>query len=256
MKRIISFITAVCLIFCLSACGETQIGLTHEKLGKTASPAVVKPEPPPPPKHSPFYLDNVSVDDVILYFNEVCLDSEFVYGGDPSFVQKWTSPIYYTLEGPYTEEDLAVLEGFASWLNTVEGFLGIFETDDVFKRNLRICFGSESEMINEMGPDYYGLDGAVTFWYMDNEIYDAIIFYRSDIDQYTRNSVILEELYNGFGPVQDTAFREDSIIYQGFSVPQSLTPTDELILRLLYHPDIKPGMNADECEEIIRALYW
>ena len=206
--------------------------------------------------HSPIYIPNLSVDDIVTYFNEVCCDSELVYGGDPAFVQKWVSPIYYTLEGTYTNEDIAVLDRFVSWLNTVEGFPGIFVTDDISKRNLRICFSSESEMINEMGYNYYGLDGAVTFWYMDNEIYDAIIFCRSDIDQETRNSVILEELYNGLGPVQDTSLREDSIIYQGFSIPQNLTPIDELIFRILYCPDIKVGMSAAECETVIRTLYW
>lgn len=256
MKRIISFITAACLIFCLSACGKTSVGRTPIKPDKQTASVITKPEIPLPPEHSPFYIPDIPVEDVILYFNEVCLDSEFVYGGDPSFVQKWVTPIYYTLEGTYTEEDLAVLEGFAYWLNTVDGFPGIYKTDDVFNRTLRICFGNESEMINEMGPDYYGLDGAVTFWYMDNEIYDAIIFYRSDIAQETRNSVILEELYNGLGPIQDTALREDSIIYQEFSIPQNLTPMDELIIRLLYHPDILPGMNAEACGKIIRALYF
>ena len=31
---------------------------------------------------------------------------------------------------------------------------------------------------------------------------------------------------------------------------------DWLILKLLYHPDIKCGMNAQQCEEIIRKLYY
>ena len=30
----------------------------------------------------------------------------------------------------------------------------------------------------------------------------------------------------------------------------------ELLLQLLYHPDILPGMNAQECEQVIRALYY
>ena len=31
---------------------------------------------------------------------------------------------------------------------------------------------------------------------------------------------------------------------------------DLLILQLLYHPDIKCGMNASACEEVIRSLYY
>ena len=102
-----------------------------------------------------------------------------------------------------------------------------------------------------------GLDGAVTFWYDgENRIYDEVICIRNDIDQFTRNSVILEEIYNGLGPVQDTSLRSDSLIYQEFSQPQALTQVDELILRLLYHPDMRCGMDAEACETVIRSLYY
>ena len=208
------------------------------------------------PEHSALYIPGVSVEDVILYFNEVCLDSEFINSGDPSFVQKWMVPIYYMLDGSYTEEDIAMLEGFTAWLNQLESFPGIYETDEPGMMNLRISFGNQSHMVNVLGDNFYGMDGGVTFWYRNNCIYDATICYRSDINQYTRNSVILEEIYNGLGPIQDTNLRPDSIIYQGFSEPQALTEIDELILKLLYHPDILPGMNASACEEVIRRLYY
>jgi hypothetical protein len=68
--------------------------------------------------------------------------------------------------------------------------------------------------------------------------------------------VILEEIYNGLGLTQDTILREDSIIWQSYSEPQELTPVDKLLLQLLYHPDIRCGMNAAECEAVIRELYY
>ncbi len=208
------------------------------------------------PEHSALFLPDVPVEDVITYFNEVCLDSEFVNGGDPSIIQKWSEPIFYMLEGSYTAADLLVLQQFEAWLNTVEGFPGISATEDVGAMNMQIHFGSSQDMVNLLGDNFAYMDGGVTFWYMNNEIYRETICYRSDIDQYLRNSVILEEIYNGLGPVQDTELRPDSIIYQQFSQPQCLTPVDELILRLLYHPEIKPGMNAEQCEAVIRSLYY
>jgi hypothetical protein len=68
--------------------------------------------------------------------------------------------------------------------------------------------------------------------------------------------VILEELYNGLGPIQDTSLREDSIIYAGYSEPQALTEIDWLILQLLYHPDLQFGMDTEACAEVIRQLYY
>lgn len=208
------------------------------------------------PKHSALYVPGLSVEDVILYFNEVCLDSEIINSGDPSYVQKWAVPIYYTLYGDYTDEDLATLSEFTHWLNTIEGFPGIREAQSTDLANLHIHFCTQPEMIDLMGENFWGMDGAVTFWYSFNEIYDATICYRTDLDQYLRNSVILEEIYNGLGPIQDTALRPDSLIYQGFSEPQWVTPVDELILKLLYHPSILPGMDAQQCEQVIRSLYY
>ena len=208
------------------------------------------------PEHSELYFPGLSVDDVILYFNEVCLDSEFVNGGDPTVIQKWAAPIYYRISGEYTNKDLSVLNDFVIWLNTIDGFPGIFEATDANPVNLRIYFCNEKNLLNIMGPNFKDLDGAVTFWYDDNIIYDATICYRTEIAQYTRNSVILEEIYNGLGPIQDTTLRPDSIIYQSFSEPQALTDIDELILRLLYHRDILPGMTAEQCEQVIRQLYY
>lgn len=228
---------------------ETQAAETHAAVPEATEPPVTEPA------HASLYIPGVPVEDVITYFSEVCLDSEFVNGGDPSYVQKWTQPIYYTLEGNCTEEDIAVLSAFRDWLNGIEGFPGMFSAGEHQVGNLRICFCTQQEMVDLMGENFEFMDGAVTFWYNHDEIYDAIICYRTEIDQYLRNSVILEEIYNGLGPIQDTVLRPDSIIYQEFSQPQALTALDELILRLLYHPDILPGMDAAQCEQVIRSLY-
>ena len=212
--------------------------------------------PSPKPEHSELYIPGLSAEDVILYFNEVCLDAEIINAGDPSRLQKWSSPIYFMLHGQYTDADLATLSTFTDWLNTIDGFPGIFRTQDLDQASLHIHFCSQQEMLNLMGDHLYGLDGAVTFWYADDVIYNAIICCRTDLDQFLRNSVILEELYNGLGPIQDTNLRSDSIIYADFSEPQTLTEVDRLLLKLLYHPMLQCGMDAEACESVIRQLYY
>ena len=265
MKPTRMLLPLLLLVFFLAGCTheETPTDTTAPSpasgttLAVPEEPTEASSEAPTEPEHSQFYVPGVSVEDVILYFNEVCLDAEFSHSGDASLLQKWTDPIRYTLYGDYTDEDYATLTGFCHWLNQVDGFPGIYETDDPSATSLRIYFGDQEEMITLMGDTFTGMDGAVTFWYDgENEIYDAIICYRNDLDQYLRNSVILEEIYNGLGPIQDTALRPDSIIYAEFSQPQALTDIDELILHLLYHPQIQTGMNAKECEAVIRQLYY
>ena len=111
-------------------------------------------------------------------------------------------------------------------------------------------------MLSILGEWTYDLDGAVTFWYDNNRVHDAIVCVRTDLNQHLRNSVILEELYNGLGPIQDTSLRPDSLIYGGYSEPQELTKIDKLILQLLYHPDMKCSMDSTQCEEVIRSIYY
>lgn len=210
-----------------------------------------------PPEHSPLYIPGVEAEDVILWFNEVCLDGEYINSGDPSVVQKWVEPIVCRVVGTPTEEDLQVLETFADWLNALPGFPGIRITEDPGEVNLRFHFAAAEEMLMIMGENFSGMDGAATFWYSGtNEIYDGQICVRTEIGQYLRNSVILEELYNCLGPMQDTVLRADSIITQEYAEPQKLSQVDELILMLLYHPDILCGMDAGECEAVIRQLYY
>ena len=193
---------------------------------------------------------------MITWFNEVCLAAEFINSGDPSFLQKWDSPIFYMICGEPTDDDLAILETFVQWLNTLEGFPGIREAANAQEANLNIHFCTHEEMLSIMGEWTYDLDGAVTFWYDNNRVHDAIVCVRTDLNQHLRNSVILEELYNGLGPIQDTSLRPDSLIYGGYSEPQELTKIDKLILQLLYHPDMKCGMDSTQCEEVIRSIYY
>lgn len=239
------------------------ISTTTEPEAQPTLPPVTQPDslptesPTTQAAHSQLYIPDIPVEDVVRYFNEVCLDAEYANSGDPSVLQKWEAPIYYTLNGSPTEEDLRIVSQLARQLNEIDGFPGIYETADAWEASLRIHFGTADEMLTLMGDDFVDMDGAVTFWYTDtNAIYDAIICCRTDLDQTLRNSVIMEEIYNALGPIQDTYLREDSIIYAEFSQPQALSEMDELILKLLYHPRLECGMDRAECEAVIRELYY
>ena len=102
---------------------------------------------------------------------------------------------------------------------------------------------------------YEDADGAVQYWYdtYGNYMTSATIGCRTDVEQYVRNSVIQEELINALG-ITDTWLREDSMVYAGYSEPQTLSEMDWLLIGLLYHPDIQCGMSAAECEQVIRNI--
>lgn len=257
-SSVVALLLSLAVLLC--ACGSNAQQPTSTSIVKpsTTLSTTQTPTSPTIPEipHSPLYIEGLSVEDVIRYFNEVTLDAEFVNSGNARLIQKWISPIQYQIMGEPTEQDMEVLNHFTAWLNSIEGFPGISPAKSPLTANLRIHFCSQKEMVSLMGDRFTNTDGAVTFWYTDDIIYDAIICYRTDVSQFVRNSVILEEIYNGLGPIQDTNLRPDSIIYSGFSTPQNLTDVDELILKLLYHPQIQCGMDAAQCEAVIRQLYY
>ena len=98
------------------------------------------------------------------------------------------------------DDDLAMLDSFVQWLNTLEGFPGITRVEDTLHANLQIHFTDAQGLLDIMGPEFTDLDGAVTYWYDYNAIYDGVICVRTDLHRTLRNSVTLEDDVNGDNP--------------------------------------------------------
>lgn len=219
-------------------------------------PTPVTPTAAPAPKgHSSLYIEGVSVEDVIAYFAEVCLDTEYGDKTDGTRIRKWTEPVYYTVGGEPTERDMAVLTDFVGKINAIEGFPGMYPVESL--GDLEIYFYDQVNFENLMGSDFIGSWGGVTFWFDGlYQIYYETISVRTDIPQDARDSIICEEIYNGLGPVQDTSMRDDSLINQWSNSNYTMSAVDELILKLLYHPSITAGMDYAQCEAVIRQIYY
>jgi len=227
----------------------------------TAPPATTIPETEATlPAHSALYLPEYTPQQILEYFEEVVLHVEYPgEGGNPALVQKWTDPIYCRIQGEPTEEDLAVLNDFFAQLNEVPGFPGIYAATEQDPVNLTIGFWEQetfdAEFFDMLQGDY--ATGATQFWYYTdtNDIYTARIGYRTDISQAERNSILIEEIVNTLG-ITDTVLRTDSIVYQYSDENLALSDVDWIILKLLYDPAIRCGMDFDSCSRIIPELYY
>lgn len=260
--RKISVLTVV--VFLLAAlCGCHVIGNfgpnMETPLATSESETAARKETTGEPDESETHTQDMTTDEVINYFCEVVLKTEYSDGvGDATLVQKWTDRICYRIYGEATEQDKLILTEFFQQLNEIEGFPGIVPAGENDLTDLALYFYDYESFNRSFGEflNYEMADGAVQYWYYTdtNVIYDARIGYRTDVDQYTRNSVLLEEVFNGLG-ITDTVLREDSIAYQGFSQPQELSEIDWLMIKLLYHPKMKAGMNREECARLIREIY-
>ncbi len=215
---------------------------------------------PAEPEHSELYLPEYSQEQIIEYFEEIALNMEYADGeGDTSLVQKWISPIRYRIYGSPTDEDLRVLEDLFNRLNEIEGFPGIYEASDDEYEELTISFLDYEDFYAAFSTflNYEEAYGATQFWYYTdtNEIYTANVGYRTDIDQTTRTSILLEEIVNVLG-TSDTVLREDSVVYQYSNDNLELSDVDWIILKLLYNPAISCGSDYEECRESICELYY
>lgn len=261
MGRWICLLVSIALLLGLWGCVEVpQGGRLPTQATIPLSPSVGADPVPSVPEHSPLYLPHCALEQMLEYFEEVVLRIEYSDDtGNPALVQKWLSPIRYRIRGDATQADLVVLSDLFAQLNQIPGFPGIWEAEDGEPAELTLHFLNEedfnaifSEVVN--GENAYG---ATQFWYYTatNEIYSADIGYRTDMDQTTRNSVLIEEIINTLG-ITDTEVRTDSIVYQYSNDNTALSDVDWVILRLLYDPAIRCGMDLESCSKVIAALYY
>ena len=260
LKRFLPFL---CCALLLSACSvldapETVYPTYVTENETTAATTEATIPADTKPLHSMLYLEGYTTGQITEYFNEVVLSMEYTDGtGDATLVQKWLSPIFYSVYGDPTEEDLDVLYALFDRLNAIPGFPGIYAADDQNAENLSLNFYSAQQFRDEFSSVVNGEDayGATQFWYYTetNELYTARIGYRTDISQTERNSILLEEIINTLG-FSDSVLREDSIVYQYSNENLELSDVDWVILALLYDPAIQAGMNADNCAQIIEQL--
>ena len=61
---------------------------------------------------------------------------------------------------------------------------------------------------------------------------------------------------NAIGFSNDTVLRQDSVIYEKYTENYALSEMDLILLKLLYHPLIKPDMTKDQCFDVIKKLYY
>ena len=212
-----------------------------------------------PEGHSRYYLEGYNVDQIITYFNEVCLDTESkINMGNTNAIQKWSNTVYYKVYGDYTDEDVKTISDFAKLLNGIHGFPGMYSASADKDVNLPLYYCTYYEMIERLGEGAANADGAGTYWYNSktNSIIKGIICCQTVLEQDYRNVVTMHEIYNIIGAPNDTKVREDSLIYQYYIEAEEPTDLDILILELLYNPLIKCGMQAEQCEIVIRELYY
>jgi hypothetical protein len=80
---------------------------------------------------------------------------------------------------------------------------------------------------------------------------DAVIV--ADEGEFLFQRCLVEEVLQGLGPVNDSDGLPDSV-FNDSSRQSRFTAHDRYILNILYHPRIRPGMNAREAEAVLPSV--
>ncbi|MBW4487246.1 MAG: DUF2927 domain-containing protein [Trichocoleus desertorum ATA4-8-CV12] len=185
----------------------------------------------------------------INYFLEVAMGGEF--GASTPRVRKWQGPVKIKIHGSPTSEDLRTLQAV---VRDIEGLTeGLQLQMDQDNPNMEIYFVPESDF-RRYEPNYQGLNYGFfwTHWDEQNTIYSArILISTVGVSQKERSHLIREELTQSLGLMQDSSRYPDSIFFRGWTDPTEYSEIDQALLRMLYRPEIQPGMTRSQVAQVL-----
>ena len=219
---------------------------------------------------------------LIRNFQKIALEDEYERGnglkpssGAASAIKKWTKPVRMTVEfGPRVpvdqrDWDRRQVAAYAARLGRISGHpVTMSETG----ANFHVLFMSEDDKdliaprIQALVPDvnpsalriFNNLPRAihcVVVAFSDTvggyDYGTAIAVIRSEHPELLRRSCIHEEIAQGFGLTNDDPRARPSIFNDDDEFAL-LTGHDEMLLKILYDPRLKPGMTAEQAMPVVR----
>ncbi|MFV0571734.1 MAG: DUF2927 domain-containing protein [Xanthomarina gelatinilytica] len=206
--------------------------------------------------------------EVIEYFKEISLQSE--YNDNPQKVIKWKEPmILYVVKEEEFKPQMLTIKNTIDEINQLssDGFK-IILTNNLSKCN-SILYLCSKERIAELNPEFFitinnGIDYDISgYSYSEFDtkthiIDKAMIFISSEYSLDVQKATILEEIVQSLGLAFDSNSYSNSIFYKNKSKQdvriQEYSRLDKDIIRLLYHPKMRPGLDSIELMRVIKKI--
>ena len=166
------------------------------------------------------------------------------YSGGRDGLVRWETPIRVYVGGKPTKADLNTLDNFLIQLSSrVPGLPNITRVSSESSANVKIYFVPLKQLGNYVPGYVSGNWGMFHYNYTSWKITNAEIGIATDkTNQKSRNHLIKEELVGALGLANDHNSYSDSILYQPWTTTQELSEVDWMMLNMLYHKDVYPGM--------------
>jgi hypothetical protein len=195
---------------------------------------------------------------VLTYFQEVALGFEF--GNTSAVTRKWSTDMKVFVAGDASAESMKELKKIVNEINSLvnDGFK-ITLVSKKEDSNLLLFFGGKSAYANifpKEAPLLKGSSGLCTIsWNSRNQIVNGHIFIKNEnISSHEQRHVIREELTQALGFGKDSPRYMESIFQSSFTTPTEYSAIDKELIKLLYHPQMSPGLLSAEVESVIARI--
>lgn len=205
----------------------------------TATPA---PTPSPAPQ-------GIYPEDVYSHFERVG------FGGgteDSPAISKWTTPIRLEVDGHPTDGDRQALGALTELLRAIPGMPEIaFVTE---AGNFIIAFVPKNEG-KKIDSGYNGKDFAQAFVRLDDAKPSARLFIADEVvSQEDRDAALAALLFRGLGLIADPEQKYADSVLNGNAKAAQPSEQDWLMLKLLYCPEMTPGLKPADAMPVLRTL--
>ncbi|MDP6508802.1 MAG: DUF2927 domain-containing protein [Chloroflexota bacterium] len=181
----------------------------------------------------------------IAYFKEIALGGEGGLG--PAITYKWYGPIRLAVRGSSTQSDLDEIDRVAVELSSLTG-LSISRVTTGWNSLIYFTTIAEYADIQQYFDPECCCLAHVSVW--GRTIYRMEVWVGTEQSSTTRRHQIREEMTQGLGLLQDSWGYPRSAFYQGWSDTTEFAAIDRAIIRLLYEPEILPGMTLADLEAL------
>lgn len=190
----------------------------------------------------------------IDYFMEVAIGSEYNQEATPR-VRKWSGEIRIQPIGKPTIEDLKTLRSVIGDINSLTA--GAIRMRLVDRNpNITLHFVPEVQF-RSIEPAYIPVNFGffVTRWDNKGVINRAnVLVTTTGVTQKERSHLIREELTQSLGLMRDSYRYADSMFYQPWTDVTRYSELDKALIRMLYMPELKPGMAKAEVLRTLNSL--
>lgn len=190
----------------------------------------------------------------IDYFAEVALGSE--WGNNPQLIRKWNTNLRIRVTGTRTAEDDATIRQVMQEINELINGSGVQLVRDDRNPNVEIIYAPESQF-RQLESNY--VPGNLGFFWVrwNSSVLNyarVLITNTNRVTQRERNHLLREELTQVLGLMRDSNRYRNSIFYQGWTDVNEYAEIDRTLIRMLYHPQLRPGMTRSQAVAVLQTL--